>query len=172
MAVQLIIFALQNNGLKSRLDYFTTDQEVLQSGEEIKPFFAYDLRANRSYISFANDESKGTLILLFSTKCEPCKINLPNWKYIISSANKGSLKILVLANDSVNAVQKFANVQNLNFPVYSFLDQDIKINLKGFITPQTILLSRGGRVIKTWAGILNQIRLKDVIENINSVDNQ
>ena len=105
MAVQTYIFSLQNEGLKSRLDYFLTERETLREGEEAKSFNAIDMQGNKNLISFNNSDYKYQLLFIFSTHCRPCEENLINWQNLIEKINVRKISITGTSLDSLSATQ-------------------------------------------------------------------
>ncbi|MHB1686469.1 MAG: MauE/DoxX family redox-associated membrane protein [Ignavibacteriaceae bacterium] len=166
LGTQLLIFSFQNRELKNRLSLLTTDRDVLQPQDAAKPFAALDINGNKKEFDFNKDKNKKSLIYILSPHCEACKLNLQNWIYLTNTLPSKDLEIIGISLDSLKSTKDYVDKNNLNFPVYSTVDDKFKINYKAFITPQTLLIDEEGKVIKTWPGILNIFSIKELINKI------
>jgi len=90
LTTQNLIFALQNNGLKSRLALLIDDYDTLKKNEIVKPFEVYTVENKKVYIKYQPNLNKNTLIFLLKPFCSSCKLNLPNW--IKLQNHKGDIK--------------------------------------------------------------------------------
>ena len=166
LGVQLLIFAFQNRELKNRISLLTTDRDVLQPQDTAKPFTALDINGNKNEFYFNIDRNKKSLIYILSPHCEACKLNLQNWLYLANALRTKDIEIIGISFDSLKATKDYIGKSNLNFPVFSATGDDFKIKYKAFITPQTILIDKKGKIIKDWPGILNVFSIKELINKI------
>lgn len=148
LGTQVLIFSFQNRELKKRIYLLTTNRDVLQPKDTTKTFTALDIYGDRKEFDFKNDSNTKVLIYIFSTHCEACKLNNPNWLYLTNNLHNENLKIIGISLDSLFSTRKFIKKYNLNFQVVSSTSDDFKLKFKAFITPQTILLDKKGIVIK------------------------
>ncbi len=162
LGVQSFIFALQNRELKVRLALFTTDRDVLKEDDEVKQFDLIDLEKNEIEINY--NTKRKTLIFILSTNCSPCKENLPNWIQLTNKLKNKKVKILGIALNSFNEIKKYAVENSLNFSTYIPKNEEFKINYKGFLTPQTLLISKQGKVLKSIPGMLNEKQINELTE--------
>ena len=65
--------------------------------------------------------------------------------------------------DSVNNIIRYVKDKKLNYDIYSNLTLEFKNAIKGYVTPQTILVDNKGRVINVWTGILNQVKIAQIL---------
>lgn len=163
LIVQTYIFALQNRELKNRITFLMNDQEVLKEGEQIKPFEAREINDNKIEIDFDSTRFQKTIIYLMSVKCEPCKMNTPNWVGLTDRLKKENVRIFAVAMDSVGNILDYIKDKKLNYNIYSNPTLEFKNAIKGYVTPQTILIDNKGRVINVWTGILNQIKVAQIL---------
>ena len=70
LATQNLIFALQNNGLKSRLALLTNDYDVLQKDEIVNSFELYTIYDKKLTIDYNPELNKNTLIFLLKPTCK------------------------------------------------------------------------------------------------------
>ncbi len=164
LVFQSIIFGLQNRELKNRILLITSDQETLKEGEKARTFIAKDLSGSDVEIKYDVADRRNTLFFLMSVKCQPCKTNFRNWINLADYLNDKDMRIVCVAIDSVKEVQRHFENNKPNFDVYSNPSDEFKIAYKGFITPQTILISPGGTVIKAWTSFLNDIKIDQILK--------
>ena len=163
LVVQTYIFALQNRELKNRITFLVSDQEVLKEGEQIKPFEVRAINNNKIEVDFDSTKFQKTIIYLMSVKCEPCKMNTPNWVGLTDKLRKYNVRIFAVAMDSVGNIVRYMKNKKLNYDIYSNPTLEFKNAIKGYVTPQTILVDNKGRVINVWTGILNQIKIAQIL---------
>ncbi|GBD89510.1 thiol-disulfide oxidoreductase ResA [bacterium BMS3Abin04] len=164
LGVQTVIFAIQNRELKVRLALLTTDKDILKEGDKVKPFKAVDLRGNVAEINY--NIKKKTLIYILSTRCKPCKKNMPNWIELTNKLKNQNVRILGIALNSLTEIKKYAADNKLNFSVYIPPNEIFKINYKAFLTPQTLLINNKAKTIKSIPGILNKNTISDLVKKI------
>ncbi len=111
LAVQTVIFAIQNRELKTRLSLLLTDKDVLNEGDSVKIFTAMDLEENVHKIDYKTEEK--TLIFILSTKCSPCTKNLPNWTKITEKLENKNIRIFGVALNSLEDVKTYDNENDL-----------------------------------------------------------
>lgn len=125
------------------------DSARLSPGTIIKPVTAVNMDGKPETISYAG-ESNPTVFYVFSPHCSWCERNTQNINTIANLRGKSYRIVgLSLADDDLT---KFVEVQHFGFPVYRGLSQE-SIQMLGLGgTPQTIVVSREGRVLKNWIG--------------------
>lgn len=167
LASQSFIFALQNNGLKSRLALLVNDYDILKEGDIVKPF---EFRTSNNEIINVNynEINEQTLVFILKPGCSPCKANLPNWKYLIEQINSLKTRIFPISIDEIENTDRYISENSIPFPVYANKTDDFLLNYKAFLTPQTILIDDSGRVVKNWKGILNENAISEILNNINN----
>lgn len=166
LGVQTVVFSVQNKQLKYRLSLLLLDKDVLQEGEAVSSFQAKDLNGNNTEIKFANMEKKKSLLFLLSLECNSCKMNLPNWVNLKNSVRNRPVRIYTVAMDSLRNTINYKKANRVNLDIYSVPEDDFKVKYKGFITPQTILIDEKGNVIRSWAGVLNEIKINQIMKSL------
>ena len=172
LVVQTYIFALQNRELKNRITFLMSDQEVLKEGELIKQFDARAINDNKIEVDFDSTKFQKTIIYLMSVKCEPCKMNTPNWVSLTDKLKKDNVRVFAVAMDSVNNIIRYVKDKKLNYDIYSNPTLEFKNAIKGYVTPQTILVDNKRKVINVWTGILNQIKIAQILSLTGSNRNK
>lgn len=164
LAVQTVIFAIQNRELKNRLSLLLTDKDVLKEGDSVKTFSIIDIEEKLQKIKYPIRNK--TLIYILSTKCSPCTDNIPNWKLLTKEIKETNTRIIAVSLNSIEDIKLYQAEYNFNFKIYIPKDEKFKIDYKGFITPQTILIDENAIVLKSIQGILREDTLSEIIDKI------
>lgn len=165
LTTQNLIFALQNNGLKSRLALLIDDYDTLKKNEIVKPFEVYTVENKKVYIKYQPNLNKNTLIFLLKPFCSSCKLNLPNWIKLFNLIDTSKTRIFPISVGELENTVKYVSDNSIPFHVYFTNSDDFLLDYKAFLTPQTILIDHNGKVINLWKGILNKKIINDVLQN-------
>jgi hypothetical protein len=125
------------------------DPDKLSTGMKIDPVPAVGLDGKPSTISFA-DTNKPTVFYVLTPSCIWCRRNEANIQRIVETkANEFRFIGLSLAD---SGLKEYIDEHNLKFPVYSGLKEETiqALGLGG--TPQTIIVSPEGQILKVWKG--------------------
>ena len=125
------------------------DTNKLTSGMKVDPVPAVGLDGKPSTISFA-DTNKPTVFYVLTPSCIWCRRNQANIaKSVETRANDFRFIALSLAD---SGLKEYVEQHHLKFPVYSGLKEETiqALGLGG--TPQTIVVSPAGEVLKVWRG--------------------
>ena len=166
LAAQSLIFALQNNGLKSRLALLVDDHDILKKGEIVESFELNTLDGRKFKINYHNI-SQYSLLLLFKPTCSPCKLNLPNWNNLVNQIDTSRTRIFAISIDSLENTSSYCKNNLVNFQIFYTQADEFLLNYKAFLTPQTILISEKSTVINVWKGILDSDSINEILNSIN-----
>jgi peroxiredoxin len=122
--------------------------ETLQVGTRIAPIAASDREGRSSRIELAG--SRQTLLYVFSPHCGWCTRNQPNIKALTEKVKERYRVIFLSLTD--RGLQEYLHTNPLVFEIYSKPSAEAVAAYKMEITPQTIVLSRDGRVERVWQG--------------------
>ena len=81
LAVQSIILAMQNRELKDIVDTLAMDKDILAINDTVNTTTVINLDNELMELNFETTDSL-SLIFIISTKCEPCRLNLPGWSQL------------------------------------------------------------------------------------------
>ena len=96
------------------------------------------------------DSQTPTVLLILRPGCHWCDANMPNWQTLIQE--KGQNFRFVAVSLSPNGFGKYVEGSKLNAPaVYASFGQNPTLN-DVTVTPQTVVVDRGGTVRKMWFG--------------------
>lgn len=121
----------------------------LSPGMTVQPITAMNLAGKQETISYA-EHSKPTVIYVFTPSCTWCDRNNENINAIVGLKRESFRFIgLSLADDGLS---RYVESHHLTFPVYRSLTPE-SIEMLGLgSTPQTIVISPEGRIVKNWVG--------------------
>jgi hypothetical protein len=159
-------FLLSNrvSDLKERM-YVLKSEQRLVAGTFVPPIKAKGLDGQDVTISYTGD-GVSTILYVFAPDCGWCKRNIANVKMLASSVSPNLRFIgLSLAGDGL---REYMSQNDLGFPVCWGITDDVKAAYKMGGTPQTILISDQGRVLKNWMGAYSG-ELKKEIEAYLSI---
>lgn len=137
----------------------------LQPGETVPTLSAKGL--DGTDISFTYENSQlPSIIYVLGPGCSWCEKNQKNAEVL---ANKvvNKYRFIAISLNS-NGLKEYVNSHQIPFAVYTDLPQDIKSKYKFGGTPQTVVVSSEGRVLKNWRGAYTD-DLKTEIESFFSI---
>jgi peroxiredoxin len=121
----------------------------LAVGERAPEFRARDLNGRTEQIRYGAAK-RGTLIYYFSPQCGWCKRNAANFRALAARLAPDYQVVSYTAD--LTGVQKYLEAAHHEAHVVTDDDADIRRTLKLTGTPETILVSPSGRVVKNWEG--------------------
>ncbi|HEY0730546.1 MAG TPA: redoxin family protein [Pyrinomonadaceae bacterium] len=128
-------------------------------GTKVEPIKAASLDGEPQTISY-HDTDKPTVLYVLSPTCPWCDRNRAN---IAKLTERGDRFRFVGLSLSEAGLKEYVDKQQLKFPVYTRVTPEAQIELGLGPTPQTIVISPEGRVLKNWAGAYNE-QTRDEIE--------
>jgi len=173
---QNIIFAKQNQELKGRLALLIPKStDLLRVGDILPSIDMVSTEMNNERLQF--DNSDLTLLLIFSTKCNPCRQNLINWNNIndfIGNLANSSIQLLGISTGDASQTIEFYHNNQINFKIFFSTDTKFATHYKPYYVPLTIIINKKGGVEYFWKGVLDTKTIKEVtqfIKNRSSHDN-
>ncbi len=168
LAVQCLILALQNRGLKENISLLITQNETLQPGDIARPISAYDL--DSSFVKIDFKVGIKTILYILSVKCEPCKANMSNWIKLSEALRNTDVNIVGVAVNSIDEIKKYESNNNINFQLLSGNNLEFKVNYKAFTTPQTVIIEPNGKVLRSYPGVLNRVSFEKLLTDLSLKD--
>src|SRR4030065_1373908 len=166
LATQNLIFALQNNGLKSRLALLINDHDILKKGDIVKPFELNTVKNKKINVDYYPSLYRNSLLFFLKPTCPPCKLNLPNWVTLFNRIDSSQTRILAISIDDSENTKNYILNNSIPFPIFHTKADEFLLNYKAFLTPQTVLIDKNARVINVWKGILDKNSINEVFNNI------
>jgi hypothetical protein len=107
-----------------------------------------------------SSQPKPTVLYVLNPKCHWCARNVDNIKALAKLAGD-RYRFLGLSLDE-GTLKEYAKSQQLGFPIYSISSYGMLPQLELGGTPETIVVSENGKVLRAWLGGLTGDELKDV----------
>ena len=143
-----LFLARRTKSLRTALLHVKAEDSLLV-GTSLPPIAAKGLDGRSSIIHYGPNELP-TILYVFKPSCSWCTKNLQNIRALAESTKKG-YRVVGLSLSSDN-LQEYVTKSDLTFPVYSDLSPDIAIAYRMGSTPQTIVISNEGKLVKEWKG--------------------
>ena len=124
----------------------------LAPGTMVQPITVTSLSGTREIVDYKKYD-KPTVIYVISPSCVWCKRNTQNINALAS--RKAEAFHFVGVSLSEPGLAEYLNSHGLDFPTYQQLAPESRQMLGLGATPQTIVISRDGRVLKNWIGAFN-----------------
>ena len=112
-------------------------------------FIAKDVNGSPGVIDYRSQD-KPTVLYIFAPDCDACQRNLSNIK-ALSEAARANYRFVGLSL-TTDKLADYIRQNNFSFPVYTELPFFTTTTYKLGGTPQTIIVSTEGRVLKDWMG--------------------
>jgi len=104
------------------------------------------------------------LLVVVSTRCRYCLQSLPFYRSL-QGVDPGRTKLVVVGTESKEALQQFAREGNLG----SYAVESVPGGyFKTAFTPLMILVDSRGRVLRSWAGALDERMQQEVVRILSS----
>lgn len=123
-------------------------ERVLQVGEAVSGMHVMDLQSNPLLIPHGI-QGKPTLLYVFTPSCVWCVANLDNIKHL-TSQKREEYNIIGLSL-AAEGISRYVEEHHLDFPVY-IAEKELATEYKLGGTPQTIVVSKAGKVEANWIG--------------------
>lgn len=131
----------------------------LAAGAALPPVTARNVSGHLVTISYDQSDLP-TVLYIFSPLCGWCTKNTANIKALADQADK--FRLIALSLSPAN-LREYVLQHSLNFPVYE-VSADTALTYRLGTTPQTIVVSPEGQVLRIWDGAYEG-ELKREIEN-------
>jgi peroxiredoxin len=141
-------------------------QPQLTLGATVPPLSGKDEAGSPVSVNFAEARA-GTLIYSFAVNCGWCARNVMNIKALTADTAM-SYRVVGLTRGPLalqkGVLQKYKSDNQLPFPVLAGVSNSVLAAYKLGGTPQTILVSPEGKVVKVWSGAYTGVVQHDVEE--------
>lgn len=121
----------------------------LAEGAAVPPAEVKDLDGRELLINYGGTGA-ATVLYILSPSCPWCAQNESNIKYLAQHAGAGYRFVGISL--SSQGLAAYLRDHNLGFPVYDEPSQPTSVAYKLGPTPQTIVVSTDGRVLRSWTG--------------------
>jgi peroxiredoxin len=162
-----LLLIQQNHELKAYANRGTRSL-ALKEGTAVPSIVGEDLSGNRVLEAYTED-SRQTLLLVFSPSCHVCSENMPNWEKLSRQLDLSRFRLVAMSLKQEGTKEYVANYDLRNGLILSMVDAKTRAAYELALTPQTILIDATGKVEKVWTGVLDGATKKDVegVLNVN-----
>ena len=130
-------------------------------GTALPPLEGIDIDGNRKTVNYGQDSRK-TVLLVFSPRCSACEENMPTWDAIINGLDPLAFQIAAVSLQP-EGVKEFASRRGISrIPILTKIAPQYRVAYNLALTPQIILIDSGGKVEKVWTGALRGEGQQDV----------
>jgi peroxiredoxin len=124
----------------------------LQEGADVPPIDSNRIDGKFVSVSYS-DINQPTILYIFTPQCVWCKRNLTNIKTLAGETHNNYRFIgLSLTREGLS---EYLAKNDIKFTVYTDISPSVISTYKLGSTPQTIVVSPNGKVIKNWIGVYN-----------------
>jgi hypothetical protein len=124
-------------------------EESLAVNAQLPVIDGFDVDGQPARIAFA-EGGLPTILYVLRPDCKWCARNSQNIKALADAA-KGKYRVIGISLSSQN-LKEYLEQEKLSFPVYTDVSAETRAALHLGGTPQTIVASPEGRVLKNWMG--------------------
>jgi peroxiredoxin len=124
-------------------------ERLIKVGTTVAPIRANRLDGQQEVISYQSI-NQPTVLYVFTPPCSWCARNMDNLKTLLEK-ERGQYRFVGLSLSEQTLLEYVAR-NNLKFPVYSGLSPETLSTYKLGSTPQTIVISPEGKVLRDWVG--------------------
>src|SRR5260370_2788339 len=128
---------------------------LLKVGTIVPPIAGRLLNGQQQVISYVGT-NQPTVLYVFTPPCSWCAKNVDNFKTLVEKG-RGQYRVIGLSL-SQESLTDYVEKRGLDIPVYSGLSAETLKTYKLGSTPQTIVISPEGKVLKNWMGAYVGIR--------------
>lgn len=154
-----VLLAKKINVLRNSL-LAVKSEHSLPVGTLLSPIEARDLDDQVRVVSY-NSGTLPTILYVFTPACGWCTKNLSNLRTLAEQTN-GRYRIVGLSLSS-HSLREYITKNDLRFPIYAGLSPQVVVSYRLGGTPQTILVSDEGKLLREWKGAFMGVT-KDEIE--------
>jgi peroxiredoxin len=126
-----------------------SDANQVQSGVWVPPISAVDETGHPVVLSYSTKNAP-TILYVFTPQCVWCSRNLKSVK-TLAKQTSGQYQFIALSLSDKN-LHEYISQNKIEFPVYTGLENETLSAYKLGTTPQTIVISGDGRLVKNWQG--------------------
>lgn len=129
------------------------------------------LNSDGDKIDLSENYGKGTLINIWASWCEPCKVEMPYFEEAYQTYGDDINFLMINATESKptetqEAALTFANQMDLSMPIYFDTEMSNQYLFGATILPLTVILDAEGHVEEIVRGQVSPAKLTQLIEQI------
>ena len=156
LSILVVLLIIKNRDLNEQL--LNTPLKQIEVGEKFSNFQANLPGMQKIEIKFPSKTR--TLLFIFSTNCEYCTANIPNWENIYDNI-PNTIRLLGVTEDSENSLSEYKTERKLTYNVYH-TEKGFRKTNKIIGVPSTVLIDTSGTVLFSRLGVLDSVSIMDL----------
>jgi AhpC/TSA family len=132
----------------------------LVEGMSVLPITATSVSDDRQGTITYGNTNKPTVLYILVPSCEWCVRNLKNINTLVSL--RGDYYRFVGVSLTEVGLKEYLDANRLGFPVYKNISRENALQLGLGSTPQTIIISPEGKVLKNWVGAYGEALQQEI----------
>lgn len=153
-----LLLARKVASLKAQVSLMRSERQ-LSEGDQVPSIPARDLQGQTAVLDYGGTNLP-TVLFVITPRCQWCTKNIMNMRTLVEKAGD-RYRFVALSLDS-EKLTEYVTEHKLNLPIYTELPYGPLHQYKLGGTPQTIVVSPEGVVMKTWSGAFADETQKDV----------
>jgi len=138
-------------------------QSELAVGVQLPTIESVDFEGAPVELRPAEPGTPATVLLILTTTCPFCRINVPIWNTIRRSLGD-QVRFVALSLDDRERTQRFAETSRAEFPILVVEDvRSFVADLGLHAVPQTLALDAEGVIWRVWGGGLNEDHVASIL---------
>jgi peroxiredoxin len=162
-----VMLARETRKLRARVLTFRTEvlaikaEQSLAAGTVLPPIEAKDLDGHPKTVEY-NSSDLPTVLYVFTPPCGWCAKNISNVK-TLAEETRGRYRTIGLSLSSTG-LREYVNKNGLEFPIFTDLPPQVVLSYRLGGTPETLLVSNAGKLIREWKGAYTGSTKKEIEE--------
>ena len=141
-------------------------QNDLRVGVQFPVTGSFDLSGSPLELRPAEPGNPATVLVILTTTCPFCRINVPIWNTIHRSLS-GQVRFIALSLDDREKTRRFVETSRAEFSI--LVVEDARSFIAGLglhSVPQTLALDAGGVIRHVWGGGLSEDRVAGILQTM------
>lgn len=136
----------------------------LNAGDSLPPMRGTDAFGRTIFLAYGGGQPV-TLLLIFLQECPDCEMNLPRWQGLVRALRGKRIRFVFVSLDGVIGAGELNKIGLGEVGTVVRPDFATLLAYRIQYTPQTVLISGGGRVQGVWSGVLarrDELNIEDM----------
>lgn len=113
--------------------------------------------------------SRPTIVFVFSPTCHYCKDNWSNWDSLLAKRANNEWRAVFL-NVGTHSSEGFRQTHALGDDLIEDVTKKTIDDYRVFYTPETLVLSRDGKIRRSWTGTLREQDMADLLQEATAIN--